>query len=181
MEIMTILQTELKTERLCLTRPYITDAEAMFNSLRDRKIFRYNTWRRHDSPVETLAFVNNLVARYENGDAEWVIRRKDDDEAMGIICLRDFPFENNCAEIGFWLGSRFHGHGFGSEVVKKIVDFGFTENHLSKIVAFCHPKNAASLKILIKNGFFVEREEKNEFHGEDFEETPILLKLSVFN
>ena len=176
---MKILQTELETENLRLTRPYLTDAEAMYEALSDSSIFRYNAWRRHENPIETFAFVNNLMLRYENGDAEWVIREKGDDFAIGIICLRETG--ENSAEIGFWLNGKYHGRGYGSEIVGKIVKFGLEECKIKKIEAFCHPENGVSVHILKKNGFLEECEVENDFESEDFEKTPDLLKLSVFS
>ena len=176
---MKILQTELETEHLRLTRPYLTDAQAMYEALSDPSVFRYNAWERHRSPVETFAFVNNLMLRYENGDAEWVVREKDRDDAIGIICLRENG--ENSAEIGFWLNGKYHGRGYGSEIVEKIVKFGFEECKIKKIEAYCHPKNGVSIHILMKNGFFKESEVENNFKSEDFEKTPVLLKLSAFS
>lgn len=178
---MKLSHTELETENLRLTRPYITDAEAMYEALSDGAVFRYNTWKRHENALETLAFVNNLVIRYENGDAEWVIREKDKDRALGIICLREYEKEENCAEIGLWLASPFHNRGYGGEAAEKIIRFGFEVCKAEKIVAFCHPENEASLRIFKKNGFSVESEEENTFSGEDFIYTPVILKLSAFN
>lgn len=177
---MKILQTEQITKNLRLTRPYLTDADDMFEALSDNEIFKYNAWQRHQSPVETFAFVNNLLLRYENGDAEWVIREKKNDKAIGIICLRA-TVEENCAEIGFWLNRNYQGRGYGGEAVEKIVRFGFDICKLSKIEAFCHPENKISIKILNKNGFTFEREEINTFTSPDFENTPVILKFSAFN
>lgn len=178
---MKIYHTELETENLKLTRPYITDAEAMYEALSDGAVFRYNAWKKHENALETLAFVNNLVIRYENGDAEWVIRKKDDGRALGIICLREYEKEENCAEIGLWLAPRFHNRGYGGEAAEKIIRFGFGLCGVKKIVAFCHPENEASLKIFKKNGFSVEGEEENTFSSEEFIPTPVILKLSAFN
>lgn len=176
---MKILQTEFETENLKLTRPYLTDAEAMYEALSDPVIFRYNAWKRHESSLETFAFVNNLMLRYEQGDAEWVIREKSDDTAIGIICLRENG--DASAEIGFWLNAKYHGKGYGSEAVEKIVRFGFEECGIKKIEAYCHPKNNISIRILMKYGFSVECETENDFESIDFEKTSVLLKLSAFS
>lgn len=163
-------QKELVTERLTLSRPYLTDVENFYAALSDGEIFRYNAWAKHDNALETLAFVNNLMIRWDNGATEWTVRNSDG-EAMGIVCIRD-------GELGFWLGSKFHRKGYGSEAVAAAVAYA-KECGVKKLTAVCHPENVASLKILERNGFSVEKEIPNSFWSDDFVPTDFLLLLSI--
>ena len=178
---MKLIQKELKTERLTLSRPYMTDVEDFYAALSDGEIFRYNAWNKHDNALETLAFLNNLMIRWDNGATEWTVRKNDGDTAIGIVCVRYYPKEEDAAEIGFWLSAAEHKKGYGRESVEAAVKYIFENCGVKKMVAFCHPKNIASLKILEKCGFSVEGEIKNDFSGEDFEPTDVILKLSAFN
>ena len=64
---MKLIQKELKTERLTLSRPYMTDVEDFYAALSNGEIFRYNAWNKHDNALETLAFLNNLMIRWITG------------------------------------------------------------------------------------------------------------------
>lgn len=169
-------QREIKTERLTLSRPYLTDAEAFFSALSDGALFKYNAWQKHENALETLAYVNRLMIRWDNGATEWVVR-DEEENAVGIVCLRE---EEEGVELGFWIASAFQKKGYGSEAVSAAVSYA-KECGVKKLRAVCHPKNAASLKILEKSGFHIEREAENDFVGEDFEPTDVLYELSAFN
>lgn len=56
-------------------------------------------------------------------------------------------------EIGYWLGTDFHGLGYASEAVGAIIKM---LRHLlphREIIAECRPENRASWRLLVKAGF----------------------------
>jgi [ribosomal protein S5]-alanine N-acetyltransferase len=65
-------------------------------------------------------------------------------------------------EIGYWLGEPFWGKGIATEAVrllleKIIIDFPIIVRVYAEVFAF----NTASIKVLRKNGFFLETTRKN--------------------
>ena len=57
------------------------------------------------------------------------------------------------ATLGYWIGARFAGQGRMTRAVAAIVDHGFTAMRLHRLEAACIPDNAASVKVLERNGF----------------------------
>jgi RimJ/RimL family protein N-acetyltransferase len=57
------------------------------------------------------------------------------------------------AEIRFAILPKFWGGGYASEITKALIDYGFNILKLPKIIAINGFENAASNKVLIKNGF----------------------------
>jgi GrpB-like predicted nucleotidyltransferase (UPF0157 family)/GTPase SAR1 family protein len=55
-------------------------------------------------------------------------------------------------EIGYRLYKKYWGKGYGTEVAKALINWGFKHLPVSKIVAFVHPDNTASQQILKKSG-----------------------------
>lgn len=61
--------------------------------------------------------------------------------------------ETNTAEIGYWIGEPFWNKGIATKVIKLVAAYGFRELGLEKIQASVFAHNAASIKVLLKNGF----------------------------
>jgi ribosomal-protein-alanine N-acetyltransferase len=67
---------------------------------------------------------------------------------IGIHPQSDIFIKN--AEIGYWLGEPFWGHGIVSKAIKQIVQFGFSTFDIERIFARPYGTNVASQKILEK-------------------------------
>ncbi len=77
-----------------------------------------------------------------------------DGVAVGSISLflqNDICCKN--AEIGYWLGEPFWGHGIMEEAVKLICRYGFNHYDIVRIFAQVFAANIASYRLLEKNGF----------------------------
>ena len=73
---------------------------------------------------------------------------------IGIHPQSDIFIKN--AEIGYWLGEPFWGHGIVSKAIKQIIQFGFSTFDIERIFARPYGTNFASQKILEKNNFLLE-------------------------
>jgi RimJ/RimL family protein N-acetyltransferase len=60
--------------------------------------------------------------------------------------------DNKIAEIGYCLNRSYWGKGYGTEVAASLIEFGFKDLKMHRIVAMCDPKNIGSWKIMEKNG-----------------------------
>ena len=101
-----------------------------------------------------------------------------------IICLK--PDLKPIGKIGVWSGdeigfllSRSQWHkGLASEALNKILPYLFDERHLEAITADIDPRNEASLGILKKFGFVVERFQKNTLQVGDEWVDSVYLRLT---
>lgn len=59
-------------------------------------------------------------------------------------------------ELGYWLGRDFWGYGIGTEAVRQMVEFVFSQTEIARIYACPFPHNLASIRVLEKNGFILE-------------------------
>jgi RimJ/RimL family protein N-acetyltransferase len=71
--------------------------------------------------------------------------------AMGVI---DHP--DGSIEVGYWFGVEYQGKGYASEALRGTLDQIAAGPALAPrpIFAECRPDNAASIRLLIKTGFF---------------------------
>jgi ribosomal-protein-alanine N-acetyltransferase len=60
------------------------------------------------------------------------------------------------ADIGLFIGAAWHGRGYGTAAVRKLVEHGFDAMALAKIEASVFVGNVASRRIFEKNGFQLE-------------------------
>lgn len=80
-----------------------------------------------------------------------------DGSAAGGIGIRlGQDVHRHTAEVGYWLGQEFWGHGVMSEAVPAFTKFCFENFSLHRIYAEPYANNAASLRVLEKAGFLLE-------------------------
>ena len=79
-----------------------------------------------------------------------------EDELAGGIGFNNIDMVNKSAEIGYWLGRRFTGKGIMTRCCAALVEFGFAEFDLNRIVIRCATENSKSQAIPIRLGFVEE-------------------------
>lgn len=57
------------------------------------------------------------------------------------------------ASIGYWIGQPYTGRGMMTAAVGAVLQVAFERLALNRVEAACRPANAASLRVLEKNGF----------------------------
>ena len=75
-------------------------------------------------------------------------------ELVGRLALNQIVrgvFQN--AYLGYSIGERWNGRGLASEAVGVAVEFAFGDLGLHRVQAAVMPRNAASIRVLEKNGF----------------------------
>ena len=91
-------------------------------------------------------------ARQRGQGFRFAVTQAESAQLVGCVELRDLNQEHAQAEMGFWIGRPFWGHGYASEAGSAIVRFGFESLGLNRIYAFHMARNPASGKVLQKLG-----------------------------
>ena len=99
-----------------------------------------------------------FVARKQNEreagiSVTYIIEKKSGNEFCGLIEVRDIDHERSQGELSFWLAIKAWGHGYMSEVVQVIVQYGFEVLSLNRLYAHHMLRNPATGRVLEKNGF----------------------------
>ncbi|RWW92398.1 N-acetyltransferase [Flavobacterium cerinum] len=74
-------------------------------------------------------------------------------EFIGLAKLEIKDKDSNEAEIGYMILPQYWGKGIGSAVAKELLEMAVAQTSINKLNAIIDPKNLASRKILINNGF----------------------------
>ncbi len=92
------------------------------------------------------------LERIERDQTEqaFAIVRKPDGVFAGMIGL--LIDGSDCAEVGFWLGRPYWGHGYATEALARVLAYAFEARDFAMIKAGAFPDNAASIRVQEKAG-----------------------------
>jgi [ribosomal protein S5]-alanine N-acetyltransferase len=80
-----------------------------------------------------------------------------DGQAVGDIALTmQGDLMRRSAELGYWLGEAYWGRGIMTEAVRAMTDYAFQSFDINRVFAGILEYNAASARVLEKNGYVCE-------------------------
>jgi len=151
----------LKTPRLLLREFEEEDLLQVHEYLSDPEVFRYMIGGSADQQQSKESIRKIIEARSEKPrlDYSLVVTLNEKGRVIGGSRVRVLDPTLNLvyrllgqAYIGFWLNRRFWGQGYGIEVAKALLSFGFDGLRLHRIFAWCDAENVSSARILDKIG-----------------------------
>lgn len=153
---MTARHIEIETARLLLCRPRLSDAGELFRFLGDKDAMRFTTalgsekaCRRHVAAHERR--------RRRIGAAPWAIVEAASDRLVGYGGLYDDPFDPGWGlEVGYFFARSAWGRGYATELAETSLALARRQAR-ERVVAFAHPENLGSQRVLEKVGFGFER------------------------
>ena len=144
----------LETERLVLRRLRPDDFDALFEVVwSDPEV----TWdHQARTPEEAReALQHRLHHQREHGFGMMPVLA--DGEILGWAGLQHLE-DGPEIELGYYLGRLAWGQGYGSELARALVAWGFESLGLDEIVAVVRPENDASKRVLSNAGLAFQRE-----------------------
>ncbi len=63
------------------------------------------------------------------------------------------PDAEGAVEVGYGVLTEYQGHGYATEAIGGLTDWALTQSGIYKVWADALPENAASVRVLQKNGF----------------------------
>jgi ribosomal-protein-alanine N-acetyltransferase len=132
-----------------------SDVEALARHANDREIWRHlrDRFPHPYGPADAERFISMV-----SGAAPvTTFAIEIEGEAAGAIGLEPgYDIERIGAELGYWLGRRWWGHGIASDAVVAVTAYAFDTLGLERVFALPFTHNTASLRVLEKAGY--ERE-----------------------
>ena len=148
----------METDRLILRDQLETDLNDMHRLWSDKKTMYYLDDIISNTIEDT---VENLKIGIANSDGHYFcICDKNTGNYMGNMgysITHITPF-GKIVHLGYMLLPKFHGQGYMTEAVKKVIEFAFTKDDCIRITTGCHKENDASRKVMEKTGFRREGE-----------------------
>lgn len=147
----------IETECLLMRELVEADAPALFEFYRDPDFTRYIVFDPHKSLDDSLAFVALMKNIYQQKDSvRWGMELKENGQLIGNAGLHFWKRDIRCADVGYHIGQDFQGHGFATETLAAMVDFGFEHMNLNRLQGYINPGNDASGRVMEKLGFIKE-------------------------
>jgi [ribosomal protein S5]-alanine N-acetyltransferase len=163
----------LETERLVLREIVSMDAPALFEFRKDADNMRYYG----SDLMETIDGAHELVELFSswrvmpNPGTRWALQLRTESTLIGTCGLFKWNRNWRSCTIGYELNPKYQGKGLMTEALTPMIDWGFQEMDLNRIVAEIHPENAASISLARHLGFVEEgRLRQAGFWGGRFED-----------
>lgn len=140
-----------ETERLILRTWTLEDAGAALRIWGDAEVMRFVGEPFGSIEVARRALVNAIAAQEKNGFCLWAAVEKSGDRVIG--CCGFHLFENGpVLELAYHFIPACWGLGYATEAAGACVKYAFEKLNTPKVIAFTHPDNAASARVLEKIG-----------------------------
>lgn len=139
------------TPRLILRPIAAADAPAIFAGYaQDPGVVRYLTWRRHQTIVETEAYIAGCLTKPAASARTYVLTERIDGRLLGAFDLRR-P-ESHRFDCGYVLARPFWGRGLMTEALTEIAGWAMRQDGIRRLGAVCDIDNLASARVMEKAG-----------------------------
>ena len=133
----------------------------------DEKLTKFLTWEPHKSIETTKSVIQSLNESQQNDKGyHWIVWSGN--KIIGLVSLIDVrrkirSWTLNRAELSYWIGTEFQGKGYATEASSAIMEFGFKQLNLHKIIVAHALKNVESQSICKKLNFIKYAHEHDAF------------------
>ena len=152
------MKTRLETDRLIL-RPFtLDDVNAAYDMDRDPEVSRYT----HEQGVQSKEEMRqrlrqNVISDYQkHGFGRFAVEEKSSGDFIGFAGLKYLPRMDE-VDIGYRFVRRCWGRGIATEAGEAVLDFGWGNLGLKRIIGLVVTENPASIRVLEKLGLRFEK------------------------
>lgn len=156
---------QIETPRLTLRSLTVEDAPLLYDLDSDSAVLRYIGPRRTGTSIDDYrAHIETVYHKYDAAYRSlgfWAVIERSRQEFLGWTCLRPGPdyrfaaearFRDDDAELGYRLKAAAWGQGYATEAALAVIDQGFREESMARIVASALVENRASTRVMEKCG-----------------------------
>ncbi|HTA82512.1 MAG TPA: GNAT family protein [Bacteroidia bacterium] len=155
----------LATERVVLRQMTKEDAADVLLLRADESVSKYIARNPYTTIEEVYSFIDKITTGITNNECGyWAIALKETNRLIGTSCIWHINIENMRAEIGYELHPAYQKKGIMQEALPVLIKYAFGTMKLHSLEADVYPENAASIKLLEKNGFVREAYFKDYFY-----------------
>jgi RimJ/RimL family protein N-acetyltransferase len=153
----------LQTPRLTLRRFTPADAAWFAELFADPDVTRFLGGTRTRAQTDEM-FATRVLAYYDQhpGLGMWMTAERDSGRPVGFHLLNNIQGET-IIQVGFGLERSAWGKGYGTEMAREVLRYGFEDLNLPHIAAIANLENTASQHVLEKIGL-VRRGERAFSH-----------------
>lgn len=146
-------------EELELALPSETNAEKVFELVMANyeHLHEWSSWVNETTSLESIKdYYKRTLVKFAYNEDELAVNIVFKGEIVGSTGFHAIDRQCKSAEIGYWLTKNETGKGLVTKSVAKLLDYGFDELKLNRIVIKCAPANEKSRAIPERLGFTQE-------------------------
>lgn len=156
-------EERLESPRLLIRPCHLKDADALFRYRADPEVMKFLP----SGADKSLENTRRVIQRYidhqrQYGFSKWVLVLKSTQRIIGDAGLL-FLEEVSGFELGYRIAPERWSNGFATEAGRTWLNAAFSRFGLTRVFAFAHPDNVASIRVLAKLGMKIER--RGRFYG----------------
>lgn len=139
----------LETQRLRIRPFQASDLQSFAAYRSDPLVARYQGWETPYTLEQATQFIQAMKSSRPATPGEWyqlAIEMKKDRTMIGDCAFCLLETDSRQAEIGFTLARSYHGLGYGTEAVSRLLEYLYEELGLHRVRANCDIENVASIK-----------------------------------
>ncbi|MDD1502024.1 GNAT family protein [Lysinibacillus sp. CNPSo 3705] len=137
----------IKTNRLLIREFEIQDWQAVYEYTSNPNVMKYIP-----EGVFNEEEAKKFVLENSGEQAKYFpVILKSDNIVIGHIVFHQY-FGDHTYEIGWVLNPNYYNNGYASEAAKAVLNYGFKEMQLHRIIATCQPENIPSYRVMEKIG-----------------------------
>jgi ribosomal-protein-alanine N-acetyltransferase len=148
----------IETKRLILRPLAMDDLEdlfALYHSPDVRKYYSEGIPSYEETKKELEWMINTCYAKY--GFGMWATIHKETGKFIGRCGLTPMDIEGHEEiEVGYMLAREYWGQGLATEAAQAILQHGFEQAGLSRLISVINPGNESSSKVAMKIGMTLE-------------------------
>lgn len=151
-------EVNLESERLLLRNIQESDKEFIVNLWTDKDVTKYMGGPREKDKM-IMGVGENLSDPFVREFDLWPVIEKKSNQPIGHcgLLLKEIEGDKE-VELIYVIDKHYWGKGYAYEIGKILIDYGFMNKKLQKIVALIKPENEGSKKVAIKVGMHFEKE-----------------------
>lgn len=147
----------IETDRLLIRTWMPGDAAKVEAMFADPEVMRYIGVGGPWTPQRTREILAIMSERYESsGIGIWPVVLKSSGAIVGECGLQPLP-DSDDVEIAWIVDKPHWGAGYAHEAASAVLDWGFRQHGLQRIVAVIHPENARSIALANRLGMRFEK------------------------
>jgi len=145
----------LETKRLILKTTELSDFEKLLELRSDPDVMKYIGDGSTHTKEQITRFLNIAIPYQEkHGIGFCMVLEKDSGDFIGQAGLFHLGYDDlqSDIEVAYRLYKKYWEKGYATELTKALINWGFENLAIDKIIAVTYPENIASQKVLKKTG-----------------------------